>query len=56
MVNKPKMIQTILTFFEQTKKDRVKLMIRKGYAKKGVEYSEELWNEFRKQWLSKVDI
>lgn len=50
------MFETILKFFEKIKIDRHSLMVRKGYIEEDVEYSESLWESFREEWLSKVDI
>ena len=50
------MIDTILKYFEKMYIDRHAFMVKKGYIKKDVEYSDDLWNAFREEWLSKVDI
>lgn len=50
------MIDTILKYFEKMYKDRHAFMVTKGFIEEDVEYSDDLWNAFRDEWLSKVDI
>jgi hypothetical protein len=50
------MIDTILKYFEKMYKDRHAFMVERGYIEKDVEYTDDIWNAFRDEWLSKVEI
>jgi hypothetical protein len=48
-----KVVNRISEFFEKIKIDRKKTMLKYKYINNiNVEYSEELWNEFRTKWLN----
>jgi hypothetical protein len=50
------MFEILNKFFEKVQKDRHDLMVRKGFIGKDTNYSDDLWNTFREEWLNKPII
>lgn len=47
-------LNRITRFFDEVKVYRKNLMVRKGYIKKEVEYTDELWGEFKEWWYKNL--